>query len=66
MLGRSGPAAVVLLRTVERLGAVIGPLLAGSLLTVVTYGPVMSTIGALVIGATLGFALLQTQERKAV
>ncbi|WP_079432576.1 MFS transporter [Zoogloea sp. LCSB751] len=65
MLGHHGPAAVVLLRTVERLGAVIGPLLAGSLLTIAAYGGVMATIGALVIGATLGFALLQALERKA-
>jgi len=65
MLGRSGPAAVVLLRTVERLGAVIGPLLAGSLLTLAAYGGVMATIGALVIGATLGFVLLRPQERNA-
>ncbi|WP_374481960.1 MFS transporter [Zoogloea sp.] len=65
MLGRNGPAAVVLLRTVERLGAVIGPLLAGSLLTLAAYGGVMAAIGALVILASLGFAFLQTQERKA-
>lgn len=65
MVGRDGPAAVVLLRTVERLGAVIGPLLAGSLLTLAAYGGVMATLGVLVIAATLGFMLLQSQERKA-
>ena len=65
LVGREGPAALVLLRTVERLGAMIGPLLAGSLLALVAYGGVMAAIGAVVIAATLVFAALNGSKRKA-
>jgi hypothetical protein len=56
---------VVLLRTVERLGAVAGPLLAGSLLGLMAYGGVMAAIGAVMGVATLGFVLAGRQQGRA-
>jgi len=57
MVGREGPAALVLLRAGERLGAVIGPLLASSLLTLMAYGGAMAAIGSVVLAATFVFML---------
>ena len=57
LASRDGPAAIVLLRTVERLGAVIGPLFVGSLLAVTAWGGAMATVGATMLVATLAFAL---------
>jgi len=64
LLARHGAAAVVLLRTVERMGAVAGPLLAGSLLGLMAYGGVMAAIGAVMGVATLGFMLAGRQQRR--
>jgi len=63
LMVRDGPAAVVLLRTVERLGAVIGPLMAGSLLPLLAYGGTMAAIGAAMLAATLAFAAFYPPER---
>ncbi|HMV19030.1 MAG TPA: MFS transporter, partial [Rhodocyclaceae bacterium] len=57
LASRDGPAAIVLLRTVERLGAVIGPLFVGSLLAVTAWSGAMATVGATMLVATLAFAL---------
>lgn len=57
LIGREGPGALVLLRTGERLGAVAGPLFAGSLLGLLAYGGTMAAIGAVVFAAILVFAL---------
>ena len=61
LLARDGPGAVVLLRTVERLGAVVGPLLAGALLGAFAVGGVMAVLGAVMLGATLVFAFAATR-----
>lgn len=66
MLGKQGPAALILLRTVERLGAVIGPLLAGSLLTLLAYGGVMMAMGSLLLTVALMFALLNREKERPV
>jgi hypothetical protein len=63
LMARDGPAAVVLLRTVERLGAVIGPLMAASLLPLLAYGGTMAAIGATMLTATLVFAAFSARER---
>ena len=63
LMARDGPAAVVLLRTVERLGAVIGPLMAASLLPLLAYGGTMAAIGATMLAATLVFAAFSARER---
>ena len=63
LMARDGPAAVVLLRTVERLGAVIGPLMAASLLPMLAYGGTMAAIGATMLTATLVFAAFSARER---
>ncbi|TXH46826.1 MAG: MFS transporter, partial [Burkholderiaceae bacterium] len=57
MIGRDGPPALVLLRTGERLGAVAGPIFAGSLFGLMAYGGTMAAIGAVVLTAILVFAL---------
>lgn len=57
MIGRDGPPALVLLRTGERLGAVAGPLFAGSLFGLLAYGGTMAAIGVVVLTAILIFAL---------
>ncbi len=62
LVGREGPAALVLLRTGERLGAVAGPLFAGSLLTVMAYGGTMAAIGGVVLAAIAVFALSGTRK----
>jgi predicted MFS family arabinose efflux permease len=63
-VARDGLGAIVLLRTVERLGAVIGPLLAGSLLAMLAYGGVMVAIGSVMLAATLLFAAASANESK--
>ena len=62
MIGRDGPPALVLLRTGERLGAVAGPLFAGSLFGLLAYGGTMAAIGAVVLTAILVFALSNGKE----
>jgi predicted MFS family arabinose efflux permease len=62
LVARDGPGAVVLLRTVERGGAVVGPLLAGSLLALWAYGGVMVAIGAVMFTATAVFVLAGGRE----
>ena len=57
LASRDGPAAIVLLRTVERLGAVIGPLFVGGLLALTAWGGAMAAVGATMLCATLAFAL---------
>ena len=62
MIGRDGAPALVLLRTGERLGAVAGPLFAGSLFGMLAYGGTMAAIGAVVFTAILVLALSWNQK----
>ncbi|TXG98655.1 MAG: MFS transporter [Zoogloea sp.] len=62
MIGRDGAPALVLLRTGERLGAVAGPLFAGSLFGMLAYGGTMAAIGAVVFAAILVLALSWNQK----
>ena len=65
MIGRDGPPALVLLRTGERLGAVAGPLFAGSLFGMLAYGGTMAAIGAVVLTAILVLALSSNRKDSA-
>ena len=61
-LGQQGPAAIVLLRTVERLGSVLGPLVAGAMLGHTDYQDTMVLLGLIMLGATLGLGLYQYHQ----
>ena len=62
MIGRDGAPALVLLRTGERLGAVAGPLFAGSLFGMLAYGGTMAAIGSVVFTAILVLELAWNQK----
>jgi MFS family permease len=61
-LSQQGPAAIVLLRTLERLGAVLGPLLAGWMLGGGSYQDTMLMLGVITLAATLGLGLYQLHQ----
>lgn len=61
-LGQQGPAAMVLLRTLERLGSVLGPLVAGAMLGHTDYQDTMVLLGLIMLGATLGLGLYQYHQ----
>ena len=63
MLGQQGSAAIVLLRTVERLGSVLGPLVAGVMLGLGNYQDAMTLMGSLMLAATLALAVYQLRTR---
>lgn len=58
-LGQQGPAAIVLLRTLERYGSVCGPMVAGLMLGMAGYPQAMLLMGAIMLAATTGLAIYQ-------